>query len=196
MPNPSILTRENHRTAARRRVARVSIDSAESRPRTGPGWAGSSPRKERRQKPPAELEPALPLPICKGCGVALEREPDRLRRRGTYCPECFKARRIELGSQLPRLSGRLTSSLGTRSRTIPHDRGTQPPTSANITQRRLQAEWDATHPDANRDRGWFKREVLPKLSRVSITQIMQATDIATSSASKVRSGQRVPHPRH
>ena len=192
--NPSILTREKHRSAARRRVAAMSSDSSEAWQPVGPGSAGSPPRMKRRQKPPAELEPALPLPICKGCGAALDREPDRLRRRGAYCPVCLMRRRVELGSQLPRLSASATSDIEIRPSHTPQARSRRK--VANITQRRVQAEWDASHPDANRDQEWFRREVLPNLLGVSITEIARATDMSTSSASKIRSGRLIPHPRH
>jgi len=195
--NPSILTREKHRSAARRRIAAAASDSLEARGTVGPGSAGLPPRKKRRQKPPAELEPALPLPICKGCGAALEREPDRLRRRGAYCPQCLQKRRVELGFQLPRLAA---------ARTAPDPAAEGPPThtlearnrrrKANSAQRQAQAEWDSNHPDANRDPDWFRMEILPRLSTLSITRIAQATYLSTSSASKVRSGQLLPHPRH
>jgi len=193
---PSILTQEKHRAAARRRVAGSGGALAQPLQSVGPGSVGLSPRKKRRQKAPAQLEPALPLPICKGCGEALDRESDRLRRRGAYCPECLKARRIELGSQLPRLSAHSASSLGAEVRPSHTPQARNRRQVANSAQRRVQAEWDATHPDAHRDAEWFRREVLPNLLRLSITQIAQATDMSTPSASKIRAGRSIPHPRH
>jgi hypothetical protein len=84
---PSVLTKERHKAAARRRVAPRTRDEA---PRTvGPASTGLPPRKKRRQKPAPELEPILPLPVCKGCGAILEPEIDRKRRRGAYCPDCL-----------------------------------------------------------------------------------------------------------
>ena len=54
---PSVLTREKHKAAARRRVeSQVSTVSA---PRVGPGANGVGPRSKRRQKPSPELEAAL-----------------------------------------------------------------------------------------------------------------------------------------
>lgn len=93
---PSTLTGEKHKAAARRRVG----DAGGTPIPKGPSHAGMSPRKKSRQKPPAEHEPALPLPICKGCGAGLAPEPDRPRRRGTYCPSCLLARRREVGGAL------------------------------------------------------------------------------------------------
>ena len=195
--NPSILTREKHRSAARRRIAADAGDSFETRQHVGPGSAALPPRKKRRQKPPAELEPALPLPICKGCGTVLEREPDRLRRRGAYCRECLKSRRVELGSQLPHLAAALTRPDHAVKRPPSHTlEASKRRRKANSAQRKAQAEWDSSHPDANRDPDWFRMEILPRLSTISITRIAQATQMSTSSASKIRSGRLVPHPRH
>jgi len=194
--NPSILTREKHRSAARRRVAATTTDSFEAQQTVGPGSAGLLPRKKRRQKAPTEFEAALPLPICKGCGAALDRESDRLRRRGAYCPQCLQKRRVELGSQLPRLAARAATTSGVESRPTHTDEASKRRRKANSAQRQAQAEWDAKHPDANRDPKWFRGKILPKLSVISITRIAQATDMSTSSASKIRAGRRIPHPRH
>ena len=155
----------------------------------GPGWAGSPPRKKRRQKPPAELEPALPLPICKGCGAALEREPDRLRRRGTYCPECLAKRRAELGAELPRLGSARNGSAHTPVASSRRRLG-------NATQRAKQTAWEAEHPSEDNDPHYYLAEVAPRLSQLTITQIARATGMSTSSASKFRSGKQLPHPRH
>ena len=43
---------------------------------------------------------------------------------------------------------------------------------------------------------WFTRDVLPAPSAASLTTIARATGMSTSAASRVRSDQRVPHPRH
>ncbi len=46
------------------------------------------------------------------------------------------------------------------------------------------------------DPAWFTREVLPGLQGLSLTTIARATGMSTSAASRVRSGKKVPHPRH
>ena len=101
LSNPSILTKEKHKAAARRRVDGASSQRVPRPSSVGPGAEGLGPRKKRRQRPPAESEPSLPLPICRGCGAVLEREADRKRRRGTYCPRCLAQRRAELGAYFP-----------------------------------------------------------------------------------------------
>jgi CRISPR-associated endonuclease Cas1 len=68
---PSILTKEKHKAAARRRVDGSSQQEPSSMASVGPGAIGLAPRTKQRQRPRPENEPALPLPICRGCGVIL-----------------------------------------------------------------------------------------------------------------------------
>ena len=51
---PSVLTREKHRAAARRRVDGASPTTTSAK--VGPGTEGLAPRSKRRQKPPAQLK--------------------------------------------------------------------------------------------------------------------------------------------
>jgi CRISPR-associated endonuclease Cas1 len=193
---PSVLTKEKHRAAARRRVDGSSASSALSG--VGPGTKGLGPRTKRRRKPPAQLEAALPLPICKGCGSVLEPPEDRRRRRGAYCPECLARRRAELGTALPAAAREQASDFEART-------GTSPTHNAETRERRRRANstnqaerwaWDSAHPEHPRDEEWFRSEVLPGLASVTLTRIAQATGMSTSAASKVRAGRRIPHPRH
>lgn len=195
---PSILTQEKHRAAARRRLDPSSGEAAREVALVGPGIPGMSPRKKRRQKPPPTLEPSLPLPICKGCGVVLAPEVDRKRRRGTYCSQCLANRRRELGSALPAASA-------AHSDVFTHHTGTRPTHSGeatarrqggNTNQRAQQDAWDRTHRGEIYDPEWFEAKVLPQLSTVTLTTIAAATGMSTSAASKIRAGRRVPHPRH
>ena len=66
----------------------------------------------------------------------------------------------------------------------------------NIDQRAVQGAWEAEHAGEVHDPAWFAAEVLPGLQGVSLIAIAKATGMSTSSASKVRAGRRVPHPRH
>jgi len=164
----------------------------------GPWHPGMSPRKKNRQKPPPEHEPSLPLPICKGCGTGLTPEPDRPRRRGAYCPSCLAIRRKELGASMPVHSSvaradseKLLGVPPTHTSTATSSRR-----KANAHQRAAQATWEAEHAGEVHDTAWFEREVLTGMQGISLTEIAKATGMSTSSASKVRAGRRVPHPRH
>jgi hypothetical protein len=194
--NPSVLTKEKHRAAARRRLNEQPKTTRGDEPvAVGPGVPGLPPRKKRRQKPPPSLEAALPLPICKGCGVTLSRETDRLRRRGTYCPSCLANRREELGSNLPALAASARAMRG--GEYVGDDEAaTIRRKQANSAKRIEQATWESDHTGAVKDPTWFRSEVLPRLRGVTLTTIARATGMSTSAASKVRSGRMVPHMRH
>jgi hypothetical protein len=181
---PSVLTMEKHRAAARRRVDGSSPSPALSG--VGPGTEGLGPRTKRRRKPPAQLEAALPLPICKGCGVVLEIPEDRRRRRGAYCPDCLARRRAELGAALPAAAHERTAEF------VAHT-GISPTHNPETRDRRRRA--NSTN-QAERDEEWFRSVVFPGLSSVTLTTIAKVTGMSTSAASKVRAGRRVPHPRH
>jgi len=191
---PSTLTREKHKVAARRRV-----DEGEGAPPVvGPAHAGMSPRRKKRQKPSAENGPSLPLPICKECGEGLAPEPDRPRRRGAYCPSCLAKRRMELGGTLGEQSARNSADQVVRTGIRPtHTHEAKVARQAgNVTQRAEQSAWEAEHAGEVHDPSSFTQDVLPGLQGASLTAIAKVTGMSTSSASKVRSGRRVPHPRH
>ena len=195
--NPSILTREKHKAAARRRVD-TSLQKGSSIGPVGPGSIGLGPRKKGRQRPSVENEPPLPLPICRGCGAVLEREPDRIRRRGTYCPKCLAQRRAEIGSTLPAASAKrrldFEKQAGLRPTHSPQAREKR--SRAMTLQRAQQSIWEAGHSTNNHDPEWFDRDILPNLRNRTLTEIAQAAGVSTSSASKFRAGRLVPHPRH
>ncbi len=149
-------------------------------------------------KPPATHEPSLPLPICKGCGAALTPEPDRPRRRGAYCPNCLANRRKEVGASLSERS--IAHAMEFEDQT-----GARPTHTSQATVRRRQSNqrqqweqetWEEDHHGEDADPEWFRTEILPGLARVKLSEIAAATGMSVSSASKVRAGRRIPHPRH
>jgi hypothetical protein len=61
---------------------------------------------------------------------------------------------------------------------------------------RRNREWKREHGMQARDETWFRREVLPKLDGFSLKQLATATGLSLVACSRIRSGSRVPHPRH
>jgi hypothetical protein len=61
---------------------------------------------------------------------------------------------------------------------------------------RRNREWKRDHGSEQRDREWFQREVLPKLDGFSLKELAAATGLSLVACSRIRSGARVPHPRH
>jgi len=180
----SVLTRSKHK-----KVARMTPmpSSGETPVTVTPSEVGIHMRTTQRQKPKApKAHPDLPMPACKVCGVVLEREVSRPRRRGAYCPTCLAERRRELGEQV--------RDVGTAaSRPGPETRSRQ--SAANSAQRLAEQSWELEHEGEAPDRAWYLREVLPGLRSVSTVRISRATGMSSSSASKIRAGKRVPHPR-
>ena len=194
---PSKLTGQKHRAAARQRWVSGTAEHGGDQP-VGPGLDGVAPRRKRRQKPRPELEAALPLPICKGCGAVLAPEPDRHRRRRAYCPTCLAARRKEVGSIMAAASQPHAEGVRNRTGRDPSRgrRGLSKRADGNKHQRTLQDEWNRKHGGEFYDTEVFRTEILPGLVDVSLNAIARATGMSTFSASKVRAGRRVPHPRH
>lgn len=67
--------------------------------------------------------------------------------------------------------------------------------SANARQREAQKQWNESD-GAELDLAWYEREILPRLSALTLPMIARATGASTSAASQWRSGKRVPHRRH
>jgi CRISPR-associated endonuclease Cas1 len=185
---PSILTKVKHRRAAQqRRPSRRTPSPAKTPAERGPGRKGVAPRAAVRQRPKdPEPTPRLPLPVCSVCGKGLEREQDRTRRRGDYCPSCLADRRGEIGRAIQATPADRRGSAATATRR----------SAANAEHRLAQQRWELEHEGEVFDRDWYMREVLPGLQVIGLTVIATATGMSTSAASQVRSGRRVPHPRH
>lgn len=196
MTTPSALTNAKHKEAARRRSGSSLItDGTRGR---GPNVGNIPPRAKARQRPRTDTEAKLPPPLCVTCGCTVPLEGDRERPRGTYCPSCLAGRRREVGTSLGVHSARTLADqefrTGTRPTHTPEAK--QARQKGNMAQRAIQAAWEAEHAGEFHDPEWFTRKVLPDLQGISLTIIARATGMSTSSASKVRGGHRVPHPRH
>ena len=96
------------------------------------------------------------------------------------------------GNPSPKMQSR--ASTGVSIDTL--SRGHRGPTTGRRRQRAQQAAWERSHPKVDQDQERFTSEVLPKLATVTLTTIAEAIGVSTSTASKVRAGRRVPHPRH
>lgn len=59
-----------------------------------------------------------------------------------------------------------------------------------------RTSWKAEHPEASGDADWYRAVVLPGLAPVKLAAIMDATGVAKSTASGIRSGRRLPALRH
>jgi len=58
---------------------------------------------------------------------------------------------------------------------------------------RSLAEWEQANPGTMHDPEWFRRNVLPRLARVPLAEIMEAAECSKASASDYRRGKRTRH---
>ncbi|HML01589.1 MAG TPA: CRISPR-associated endonuclease Cas1 [Acidimicrobiales bacterium] len=206
---PAHLSRSKHKAAAaRRRAARVddttrpsdvaSQDELPTASGRGPGAVGLAPRGKARQRPRRTTEAALPLPICRRCGAGVPAESDRSRARGTYCPSCLAERRAEAGSSMQAASLVQARAFSDATGSLPTHtaEATARRRDGNASERELRGAWEAEHAGEHHDPAAFAELVVPKLAAVTLPAIAKATGMSTSAAAKVRSGRRIPHPRH
>jgi CRISPR-associated protein Cas1 len=181
---PSVLTRDKYRKATRESVKKSP--AAEEVKKRGPNSGGISSPAKKKQHATAAPRVAL-FRACVECGVILPREVDRIATRAKYCDPCRKTRRIEIGRIIQ-------TTVKEKREILPETK--QLRSQKNASSRMEQKKWDEEHGGEVFDRSWFLHEVTPKLVGVSLSEISRATGISTSAAAQIRSGKRVPHPRH
>jgi hypothetical protein len=65
--------------------------------------------------------------------------------------------------------------------------------AAIAARKRALAEWDKANPDAVYDPELFRREILPRLALVKLSEIAEAASCSKASASDIRRGKWTPH---
>jgi hypothetical protein len=63
-------------------------------------------------------------------------------------------------------------------------------------RKREEREWKAAHGRTIADPGLFAREILPTIRALPLSDLVRATGLTHGYMSKVRRGEKVPHPRH
>jgi hypothetical protein len=133
------------------------------------------------------VQPALP-PACRGCGEILDDQS-----RG-YCNGCLPERRAEAtagfvasGSQTL-AARRAEGSDSAHGGDAAAKRGRR-----NAAHAAAVAAWEDDPPGDELD---FARDVLPRLQRVSLHVLAEATGLSEGYCSFVRRGVKTPHRRH
>jgi hypothetical protein len=106
---------------------------------------------------------ALPTWTCPACGGAVT------NHRHVRCDVCISAD----PTHSPAIRGRRGAAITAR--------------------KRAQAEWDAANPGTVYDRELFRREILPKLQTVRLSEIADTAGCSKASASDIRRGKWAPH---
>jgi hypothetical protein len=65
--------------------------------------------------------------------------------------------------------------------------------AAIAARRRAIAEWEQAHPGTVHDPELFRRDILPRLTSVKLSEIVEATGMSKAFASQVRAGKFTPH---
>jgi len=152
----------------------------------------SSGRDGVRARHASPKRPAvLDLPnACRTCGVLLE---DGDRR---HCDTCLPEVRAESGTALAASSQSVLMKL--------RDAGCDPGHGGDAAAKRAvvmrdqlwkNAAWDAaSHPElVGMD---FARDILPRIRDTPIRRLAETTGLSLIYCSRIRSGEKVPHPRH
>ena len=79
---------------------------------------------------------------------------------------------------------------------VSHHRWDRQAPSLSGRRRRAHETLEAKHDDGKIERERFGRKIQPKLTGISLSQIVEATGFSVRYASLVRSREYVPHPVH
>jgi CRISPR-associated endonuclease Cas1 len=112
---------------------------------------------------PATQPTALALWTCPACGGAVT-NPRHVR-----CNACIAAD----PAQAPEIRGRRGAAIASRKRAL--------------------SEWDKANPDVVYDPELFRRDILPRLASVKLTEIAEAAGCSKAYASDIRRGKWTPH---
>ncbi|HVN69518.1 MAG TPA: CRISPR-associated endonuclease Cas1 [Candidatus Binatia bacterium] len=184
--------------AAPRTVSAKSVNKRRSIPGPERSPLLATPRKASQPRPYAtrawgtptvEARPSSPI-ACAMCGEPV------LKRRRRHCDACMPRVRREHGLRAISAARKALAAQAAA--------GDDPRRSAVVNRARGEAiaeghrrnrSWAREHP-GQRDEAWFKREIAPRLDAFSLKEIAAATGLSLAACSRIRSGAKVPHPRH
>jgi hypothetical protein len=177
------LARKNGRVSpASKRSPLEATPRRASQPRPYAAKAWRAPRPEALATNPV---------ACASCGEPV------LKRRRRYCEACLPQARRERGRRAIEAARKVLAAQAAS--------GKDPRASAQAGRKRGEANseqhlrnhrWAREHQSADRDRAWFKREILPKLQGYPLNAIARTTGLSLAACSRIRARAQVPHPRH
>jgi CRISPR-associated endonuclease Cas1 len=138
-------------------------------------------RREARGMPiiSRSIPPPRPESFCKDCGV-------RVGRGRTYCGKC----------NIGRSTVRLVKA-AEQGRVAAHtDQAEQLRADTQRRQRAARAAWQASDLPNWLTEDVYRREVQPRLKGVTLSVLASTLGVSIQYAVHIRSGRRVPHPRH
>jgi CRISPR-associated endonuclease Cas1 len=143
------------------------------------------PRRIRRETPPTPLtgQNRRVSRVSSHKGGPSPAEP-RTSESARLCRECG----AELNSRTRQYCDKCLSSASDGDSSLKK-------AVASVRQQQALAEW-RQQPRAQPSPEMFRREILPGLSRTTLSQLVEATGLSEPYCSRIRRGLVVPHPRH
>jgi CRISPR-associated endonuclease Cas1 len=150
-------------------------------------------RRHGRTTAATHQQPATPRPEprCKRCG---DRLPARDR---SYCDDCLPHYQRDRYDAF--IAAGRASFAGRREAGIDPSHGGVAAERRGATmahRHRELREWNAAHAETIAEPGVFAREILPAIQALPLSDLVRATGLTHGYLSKVRRGEKVPHPRH
>jgi CRISPR-associated endonuclease Cas1 len=145
----------------------------------------------KRKAPKVGASPGLGLPrACQECGVVLD-DPSR-----RYCDVCFPDRRKSIVAKFTTAGPAALAKRRTRGTDPAHTEAARQKQGVRAAQNvRANREWEESN-DSTALEIDFKRDILPGLQTLPLSQIIKASGLSLRYCSLIRRGLKVPHPRH
>ena len=187
-------TPEIPRTNGRSHMATVSprLTSAHLRSlrRRGSSVSNGRTRARRGERRGRRRYASSPIP-CAACGEPV------VKRRRRHCDACIPGMKVAQASKAVVAARKALARQAAAGNDPRRDPEVNRKRAVAISEaHRRNREWKREHGAQTRDEAWFRREVLPKLDGFSLKELAAATGLSLVACSRIRSGARVPHPRH
>lgn len=187
-------TTETPRTNGRSHEAKAS-----PRLTSMPSPLRETPRKQCEKRPYASKAWGTPraealalVPVaCAACGKPV------IKRRRRHCDACIPGLKVAQASKAVAAARNALASQAAAGKDPRRDPDVNRKRAVAISEaHRRNREWKREHDAQPRDEAWFRREVLPNLDGFSLKELAAATGLSLVACSRIRSGLRLPHPRH
>jgi len=187
------------RTVAPRTAIPRTISRASAKPAPTASPLAATPRKQRPPWAYASKAWGTPRPeplrlvpgACAACGGPV------VRRRRRHCDECIPEMKVAQANKAVVAARKALAAQAAAGNDPRRDPEVNRKRAAAISEgHRRNREWKREHGSQTRDQAWFQREVLPRLNGFSLKEIAAATGMSLAACSRIRSGARIPQPRH
>ena len=132
----------------------------------------------------------MPIP-CAGCGKPV------VKRRRRHCDACIPGMKVAQANKAVVAARKALAARAAAGNDPRRDPEMNRKRAVAISEgHRRNREWKREHSGEKRDEVWFRREVLPKLDSFSLSEIAAVTGLSLAACSRIRSGTRIPYPRH